>query len=166
MWGRNIFSLHDRENSFMRRCLLRNDTALYHNWKIMTGNWKARTKNLRSNESRQEAVESIWRAASVWHVMSVMAVFDGRSRRRRTSGLSSARSRSGTWSSRRHSWWPRNRPRPWTSRSQSLSIFLELATSFHPSWWRHTSAVYAVVVCLSVCVCVCVCHTPVLYQNS
>jgi len=30
------------------------------------------------------------------------------------------------------------------------------------------SAVYAVVVCLSVrlCVCVCVCHTPVLYQNG
>ena len=30
------------------------------------------------------------------------------------------------------------------------------------------SAVFAVVVCLSVylCVCVCVCHTPVLYQNG
>jgi len=31
------------------------------------------------------------------------------------------------------------------------------------------SAVYAVVVCLSVCmhsVCVCVCHFPVLYQNG
>jgi len=31
------------------------------------------------------------------------------------------------------------------------------------------SAVYAVVVCLSVCmnsVCVCVCHSPVLYQNG
>jgi len=30
------------------------------------------------------------------------------------------------------------------------------------------SAVYAVVMCLSVCVCVCVCvcHTPVLYENG
>jgi len=55
-----------------------------------------------------------------------------------------------------------------------------VACSGNYNWWAvqygrflprdaMLSAVYAVVVCLSVCmqsVCVCVCHIPVLYQNG